>query len=189
MIWDFFSGTNGGQPDLVVRVPPLSVVELAMAIEETFEITITDEADEAFWTIGGIKDFVASQARRRPSTRCETQRTFYRLREAVSRVLSVPRSAVRPGTPWTELLPQRGRIRAWWRVARAARVPHLRRWRLPSYRRTVGSVAALLAAAQVTPRSRTGSGWSRDEVRRIVDGLVIEVCELADFCDNVALVD
>lgn len=75
-----------------VNVPGLSVIELIMAIEETFEMTTTDDDAETITTVGDIKDFVASHVRRSPSTECQTQRAFYRLRGVVCEVLQVPRA-------------------------------------------------------------------------------------------------
>lgn len=179
-----------------INVPGLSVVELVMEIEETFGLAITDDEAERIHGIGGIKEFLISRVHRGSSTECVTQRAFYRLRTVVCEVLAVPRAAVNPRKRWSDLLPATRRRWAWKLIVTGAHLPNRPRWNVPIlrwnppvFRRTVGLTARLLAAMEPIPVKGPGEGWSRDEISRTVDRLVVERCEITDFCDDVFLAD
>ncbi len=179
-----------------VRLPGLSVVELVMEIEQVFHLTIPDREARTIVTVGDIKNYLASRVRLGSSTDCVTQRAFYRLRSVVCGELTVPRSLVRPSSAWKDLLPAHGRRWVWGRIVKRARLPRQPpwnvaglRWKLPIYRDTVGSTARLIAAAEpVSPRGPDES-WTRGEISRAVDRLVMDVCEVTDFSDDVFLED
>lgn len=192
----------------IIHVQPLSFVELVMAAEETFGFTITDRDAERLSTIGDFKRYFESHIPSSKAFRCTCQRAFHGIRAIVCEVLGVPRDRVRPQTEWTDLLPTNGRRRAWKRIARKAQIPQLnfwelqnrealaalgrvltRRWDAPVFRRTVGSTAQLLAALQPLPTKAPDEGWSREEISRVLDRLILDVCVVLDFSDDVRLVD
>ncbi len=184
------------QPPPSVSVPGLSVVELVMAIEETFGLAIPDSDAERIVTVGDIKRYLRSRVRRDCSTDCASQRAFYRLRSVVCDELCVSPKVVQPRRRWLDVLPARGRRVAWKRIVRRARLPHrarwslpVLRWNLPSFRNTVGWSARLLAASEPLPVKAPSEGWTRDEISRTVDRLVMDVCEITDFSDEVFLAD
>lgn len=173
-----------------------------MAIEETFSLTMTDSDAETIFTIGDLKRYVQSHVRQTSASKCYCQRAFYRIRADACDVLDARRSSVRPRTLWTELLPSKGRRRAWKRIVRGAGVPHLeywklpflslaplRRWDVPVFRGTVGSTAYLLAAMEPLPQRSPGAPWSRDEISRVIDRQIVDTCGISDFSDDVMLVD
>ena len=100
----------------------LELVELVMAIEDAFGLTIPDDEASRLETVGQVTDYVVACLRDRagpPAGPCPSARTFYRLRRELTTRLGVPRPAVRPGRPIGELIPAGfGRWR-WPAVARA----------------------------------------------------------------------
>ena len=111
----------------VVVVPALSVVELVMAIEETFGFALSDGDSATLRSVGDLKQRIAARVPSRPSAQCVARQEFRRLQTVASEVLGMPR--------------------------------------------------------------RRDQGWSRDEISRLVDRLIIEICEIADFSDEVILQD
>jgi len=136
-----------GEP---VYIPSLSDVELVMALEETFgPDALPDEGDDddRFATVGDLKRAILARVALVPGSDCATQRAFYRLRRAVCEALSVPRSAVRPGTRWRDLRFPWGRRIGWCAIGRRVRksLPDL--CVLPSIPSVPGDVAPLLTVA------------------------------------------
>ncbi len=155
---------------LVVRLPPaciddLSLVELAMEIEETFGVTVRDDDAERLRTVGELYDHVWKQLSRRMAAVCMTRHCFYRLREEFERNLSALGARIMPSTPIDRLLPATGRRRAWRQLARV--LP----FALPAFRAsdTFGQLAEKTAALnheRLQRQWREGECWQC--VRQIV---------------------
>lgn len=55
--------------------------------------------------------------------------------------------------------------------------------------RRLDRTARLLAAMEQPPQSEPREGWTRQEIFRTIDRLVVEVCEVTDFSDHSILLD
>lgn len=79
----------------------LDGVEYVMAIEEYFEISISDEAAAELRTPRDVVAYLMSAVRVAEDGPCLTQRAFYRLRRAVADELGVPVRTITPGSKLT----------------------------------------------------------------------------------------
>lgn len=126
----------------------LDTVELVMAFEETFEITIPDDAAEQIVTVRDAIDYIYSRVQHSDSQVCRTQRAFYRLRRTLQNELGVERTSVKPATAWETLIPL-ARRRALWKQLDtsigASKWPELTRSRW-----AVGLIAALSIGSAAT---------------------------------------
>lgn len=110
----------------------LDSVELVMAFEERFAISISDEDAEKIVTVRDAIDCIYTHVQHADSKICLSQRAFYRLRRALQQELGLERKAVRLATPLQEIVPLSERRSAWDRIKRAvglARWPELERSR------------------------------------------------------------
>jgi len=103
----------------------LDWVELVVGMEETFGISIPDEAAASMRNPRQLIDYLERQVPQAAEPQaCLTPKAFFRLRGAVARILGVPRESVRPSTPWAKLLPaDRAARRAAWRTLQKQVVP------------------------------------------------------------------
>ncbi len=110
----------------------LDIVELVMAIEDTFEISINDPAAEKILTVGDLHAFVMSRLPPSSNRSCLTSHAFYRIRSALVEQAGSTRSCVTPGAPLAKLLPVEGRREAWSRLSATLdwRFPDLERPRI-----------------------------------------------------------
>jgi len=97
----------------------LDGVEILMAVEERFGISIPDEEAEITFTPGKLINLVLTKVRQADFSQCESRRAFYALRRALMKLTGVSRKAVRPEAELAELLPPRNRTEQW-RELRAA---------------------------------------------------------------------
>jgi hypothetical protein len=74
----------------------LEAVELIMAIEETFGISITDAEGAAILTPADLIRTIESKVRCADPAACPTQKAFHRLRRAMCETLHVARASVVP---------------------------------------------------------------------------------------------
>ncbi len=81
----------------------LDGVELVMAFEEAFGISISDADAAAAVTPGMVVDLVCRHLERTDARTCQTQRAFYLLRRALMSLTQKPRSAIAPTTPLRDL--------------------------------------------------------------------------------------
>ncbi len=93
----------------------LGLVELVLATEEHFGITIPDDDLPGTTTVGDLAALVVrlSEKRGGKSPPCRTSRAFYRLRRALVRAAGVERSRVTPSALVGELVPPFQRRRVW----------------------------------------------------------------------------
>lgn len=88
----------------------LDGVELVMAFEESFGITIPDEVAEKMLTPRQVTDYIMNrlgEAGAEEDRACLNQRAFHVLRRSFMKVLLIPRKSFRPKTPLKGLLPLR----------------------------------------------------------------------------------
>jgi hypothetical protein len=94
----------------------LDYVELVLAIEERFQIQISDEEAASAGTVGDLYHVVLSKMEPVPGEqprRCFTSTAFYRLRRGLVDVLGCQRRTVRPSTRLEALLPWTRRRLLW----------------------------------------------------------------------------
>lgn len=91
----------------------LDSVELVLAVEEEFDLTISDAEASRCRTPGDLIAIVADRMlpARRPT--CRSQAAFHRLRRSLGSVLGVQRNAVRLDSPINDWLPGHARQRTW----------------------------------------------------------------------------
>ena len=168
----------------------LDGVELVMAWEESFGITITDADAAQLRTPRLAMDLIhrklATDGVPGPGG-CLTQRAFHRLRRAMQTAFAVPRAQVRPGTPLDALLPA-GKRRERWQLLQVhtglASFPKLFFGRLPFGCSTVGELATRLAARQPNSFRRSDEPWTRAQVRSLVRLLIVEQLGIKKFGDD-----
>lgn len=153
----------------------LDTVEFVLAAEEAFQIAIPDETAGQMLTPRHVVDYVMTRIGGEPGPGCLEQRAFYRLRSASTRVFEVPRSAIRPTTPWREILPPRGTRHSWHLLHQATGTPQwpkLTLWgKFPRSVETVGGTARYLAT-EATAALKGNGGWSRGQVEETVSRLM-----------------
>jgi len=81
----------------------LDGVELVMAFEESFGISISDADAAAAITPGMAVDLVCRQLEMTDARTCQAQRAFYLLRRALMKLTQKPRRAIMPATPLSDL--------------------------------------------------------------------------------------
>lgn len=91
----------------------LDAVELVMAVEEKFDINITDEEASNTLTVGDLKRLVLSKVALANNTGCLTQRAFNLIRKTAMAQFGVRRLGVRPDTPLDAFVPQATRRESW----------------------------------------------------------------------------
>ncbi len=75
-----------------------------MAVEERFDLEITDEDAGRFIMVGDLYEFLCGTVTGGARRPCETQRAFHRVRKALMRTAEVPRWYVRPALRLDHLL-------------------------------------------------------------------------------------
>src|SRR4051794_203891 len=93
----------------------LDGVELVMAFEEAFGLSIPDEAASEMITPRQTIDYIESHVTTAPATHCLTQRVFYRLRRGIRTALGegLP---LHPGTKVREIAERRDWPGLWTKV-------------------------------------------------------------------------
>ena len=128
----------------------LDTVELVLAVEDSFGISITDADAEQIRTVGQFHACILRKLNclTEPPARCLTAMAFYRLRAAIVELTGARREDVRPSTPLDAVVPLWGRQRVWDRMACRMRLvpPALRR---PSW--LTDMLVYIGAAALVAP--------------------------------------
>ena len=91
----------------------LDAVELVMAVEEKFDISITDEEASKALTVGDLKRLVRAKLDISDSAGCLTQRAFQLIRKNAIAEFEVLRGSLRPDTPLETVVPQSTRRESW----------------------------------------------------------------------------
>lgn len=91
----------------------LDAVELVMAVEEKFDISITDEEATNALTVGDLKRLVRAKLNISDAAACLTQRAFHLIRKNAIAEFGVLRGSLRPDTPLETVVPQLTRRESW----------------------------------------------------------------------------
>lgn len=91
----------------------LDSVELVMAIEEKFGITISDEEACSILTVGDMHRCVMSKVTILDKSSCLSQRAFHLLRRNVLSQFGIPRRSLRPDTQLNSIIPRAERREQW----------------------------------------------------------------------------
>ena len=95
----------------------LDIMELLMAVEDHFGVTIPDERAERILTVGDLYRYLLGRKGQRVPALCPTGQAFYRLRRTLTQEFGVDRSRVRPAARLRDLFPKASRPAAWPRLA------------------------------------------------------------------------
>ena len=132
----------------------LDAVELVMAFEEKFALTIPDEEAEKMITPRHVIDYIYAQVQHSNAKACLSQHAFYRLRKALQSELGLQRAAIRPATLLASIVPLSDRGRAWERAGNALELgvwPALSRSRETVLAIATGSAAVGAAVYAASP--------------------------------------
>jgi predicted secreted protein len=91
----------------------LDAVELVMAVEEKFAISITDEEATKIRTVGDLKCLVTAKLDVTDVDGCLTQRAFHLIRKNAIAEFGILRRNVRPDTMLESVVPQSTRRESW----------------------------------------------------------------------------
>lgn len=159
----------------------LDGVEFVMAVEEAFQIAISDSDSERMVTPRNVVDYILDRLGGSEDRMCMEQRAFYKLRSATMRVFGVARSEVTPDTNWNNILPARLRRHNWKLLQEATGIapwPSLKFW--GRYPATVGATARYLS--NYAPAALMGdAAWSRNQVEDAVRRLMHEQLGIQEF--------
>lgn len=166
----------------------LDGVELILAIEETFGISIPDGDAAALMTpallIKHVQTAVASKPRGKP---CLSQRAFHRVRSRLCEVTNAPRREVKLDTRINRIFPKETREEKWkdFRTAsEMTRLPDLRFGRGTLFSPTrVRDVVSLQISLMSEELQNTGT-WTDQEVRTVVRHVIAEQLGIKHFDDN-----
>lgn len=170
----------------------LDSVEFVLTLEETFGFAIPDEDAQSLMTPGHVVRYLQSRLAAGQGA-CLEQRAFHSLRRAAMAVLNHPRSAFRPDSEWSALLPRRGRRRAWKLLHHSTGVapwPPMWLWgALPARYATMGQTARYLATYAAASFQAPGVGWSQAQIEATVRGVISEQLGIDAFDWNQRFVD
>lgn len=100
----------------------LDIVELFIAVEDTFQIHIADEEASRVYTVGDLHNLVIAKLQGQDSNRCLTSAAFYRTRRGIMDTLGIDRRQIRPSTPLEVILPRNHRREKWRRIQEAMKL-------------------------------------------------------------------
>ena len=169
----------------------LDGVELVIAWEEVFGISISNEEAGAMFTTRQAAECIFEKVRSTgPEDRgCLASRAFFRLRKAFEEE-GVSRQAVRPDVKLSSLLPSRNRRDALNVVRERAGFPALHR--LPfGLQFSLGRVRDMIFDAVVEQHAvlrLPGHGWSLVQVREVVRAVIYAQLALRKFSDDAQFV-
>ena len=166
----------------------LDSVELVLAVEETFGISIPDGEAAKLQTPGllikHVQIAVASKPKRKP---CLSQRAFHRVRMHLCEVTDTPRREIELETRIKHIFPKETRKEKW-RAFRAASnmmsLPDLKlgfgTWFSPTKVRDLVSAQISLMAEEL----QSNGTWTDQEVRTVVRSVISEQLGITEFDDG-----
>ena len=169
----------------------LDGVELVMAWEDTFGISIPDDEAASMFTTRNVVNCIFHKVRSDApeDSGCLALRAFLRFRKAFQ-AAGIPREAVRPQAKLSSLLPGRNRRDALNSIREHAGFPPLRR--LPfGLQFTGGQVRDMVVDSVIDHHSvlrLPGSGWSVVQVREVVRMVIYSQLALRRFSDDAEFV-
>jgi hypothetical protein len=172
----------------------LDIVELFLAVEDTFQIHIANDETGSVATVGDLHSLVLSKIHWQDSKRCLTTAAFYRIRRALVDALGLERRQIRPSTPLAVILPEHNRRENWRRIQKAMR------WKLPGVQDgketllsrlmknspalafpngavTVGDLTRGMAALNRAGLMTEAGGWNKHDVWETLCGVIeLQTC-------------
>jgi acyl carrier protein len=97
----------------------LDGVELVMAVEDEFQIAISDSEANECSTVRKLVELVHSRLRQSSTDLCPSQRSFYLARQKLISILHTPRKKIKPETELSEIIPKKNRKKLWSEVTTA----------------------------------------------------------------------
>jgi len=160
----------------------LDSVEIVMAWEESFGISISDDEAMTLRTLGLAVDLIAQKldARDEPQRPCLTARAFHRLRDSIINVANVPRESFRPDARLKALI-STDRRHTWQAVGAGCGIASLP---IPVWLflpRTVGDLTRWAVVHATKELKGRGESWTRSEIRDVVRAVVAEVTGAKEF--------
>jgi hypothetical protein len=159
----------------------LELVEYVTAIEEAFEIAIPDADAQYLETPNKLIDYLCARLGDSGDAPPLIQTAFYRLRNAITEELSVPRSRVKPITRLIELT-DRSESEVWNAVARRLEVRRKVLTHSPvvgwlaklvhAPGRSVGEVARQLAMLKPVVLKSKNASWTRAQITEVATRLL-----------------
>jgi len=166
----------------------LDAVELLMAWEKTFGISISDEQAAAITTPRMAIDLIAEMLRATDDSKgaCLTLRGFYRLRNSMMAVAGEGCRCAGPDAKIKTLLGSDWRQK-WQAVKSHCGIP-LPKPGWPS-RHTIPDMASWIITHAARDLKNPGEAWTRVEVRTVVRAVVTDQLGIRDFDDNDRFID
>jgi hypothetical protein len=154
----------------------LEAVEFVLAIEDAFGISIPNHEAEQLITPRPLAEYVEQRLPAGSSTACHTQRAFHKLRTGIVQAHRIPRSSIRPETPWQDILPARSFGNSWRHMQKVTGVGDWPRASFLGFRnpaaRTVGDTATYLATHAPVALKHSAEGWTRAEIDQVITRLM-----------------
>jgi acyl carrier protein len=97
----------------------LDSVELVMAVEEEFQIAISDSEASDCTTVRKLVELVHSRLRHSSKDPCPSQHSFYLARQKFIDLLHIHRNEIKPDTKLEEIIPTKNRKNLWKEVTTA----------------------------------------------------------------------
>ena len=97
----------------------LDGVEVVMAVEEEFKITLADEEVFQAPTVGKLVGVVLSRLQQGPNLPCISQHGFYRVRQVLMQQLEIRRNEITPNCLLATLIAKPGRQQIWQKLLEA----------------------------------------------------------------------
>ena len=94
----------------------LDLVELVMAVEETFGIELPDAEAEKLTTPALLTEFILTRVKTAEQSICHSRKAFYAVRRVVMKEFGTQRAQVKPDTALESLIPRPNRRAAWRRT-------------------------------------------------------------------------
>jgi len=164
----------------------LEGVEIVMATEETFGISIPDEAAQQIVTVRQLVDYVTARVQTTPETECRTQRLFYRLRRGFKTEVAalVPRFDL--DLPLADIVHKDQWPRVWTAVRDRVGVsdwPDTVPWPglLRDGPKTVRQLIWHLVWSLPRPTHTHGGAWTRSRIEAEVRRIIAEVLGEKDY--------
>ena len=166
----------------------LDTVELVIAIEETFDLSIPNKDLETMTTprhiIKYVQERVGSTPRRNS---CLSQRAFYKVRSAITSSSKASRKEVRPNTRIGSLFPYASRDQDWKTFVNCCglgNLPKIRFGRSIFYSPTRVRDLVASEVSRMAEELKTSDNWSDAEVRSVVRLIVSEQLNIEKFSDD-----
>jgi acyl carrier protein len=91
----------------------LDGVELIMAFEEGFGISLPDEETVKMYTPKMVADYIFDKLQKTDEKTCQSQRAFYLLRKAFMKIFGCPRDSIKPDMLIKELISEKNATFVW----------------------------------------------------------------------------